>query len=397
MFFLFGSIVMYISVRNIVAEDLQNRLYQDKANFFSQLNNSSLQEFSSDFFLIEKYPKLVLDSFSDTVQIIDQKYVLYRKLQFSYFEDNQNYRISILKLQSQSDLLITKIVIMNVGFAMLFFLIVFFVNRQSIRNALKVFYSTIKKLEYFEINNNKHLELDVAEVEEIKKLNFVFEKMSNQIRKDFEVQKEYTENVAHELQTPLAIISSKADELMQSDNLKKEQMEQLALLLETTNRLSKINQSLIFLTKIDNRFYTKSSSILLNQLIKEQLVFFEAAIEEKSLELNLDIDHPTHIHMNPYLAETLVVNLLKNAIVHNNNKGELIINLIDNKLMIANSGNALTFHKSDIFKRFIRSEHDKKSLGIGLSIVQRICILYGFHISYEFHKNHIFTLNFSNK
>ena len=69
--------------------------------------------------------------------------------------------------------------------------------------------------------------------------------MSEQIYKDFQSQKEYNENISHELQTPLAIISSKVDELMQGDNLKQDQMEQLALLLETTNRLSKINQALI--------------------------------------------------------------------------------------------------------------------------------------------------------
>ena len=140
----------------------------------------------------------------------------------------------------------------------------FFVNRHSIKSALGVFYSTIRKLEDFEVNQTTTLSLDTAEIEEVKKLNQVFEKMSAQIRQDFISQKEYTENVSHELQTPLAIISSKADELMQADNLSKEQMEQLALLMETTNRLSKINQALIFLTKIDNRFYTEVSTSAIN-------------------------------------------------------------------------------------------------------------------------------------
>jgi signal transduction histidine kinase len=259
-----------------------------------------------------------------------------------------------------------------------------------------VFYSTINKLEDFQVNKAQELTLDAAEVDEVKKLNAVFEKMSEQIRKDFEAQKEYTENVAHELQTPLAIISSKADELMQADNLTKEQLEQLALLLETTNRLSKINQSLIFLTKIDNRFYTEGITFSLNELIKEKLVLFETAIEDKNLKLALDLKDATHIYMDPYLAETLVVNLLKNAIVHNEKGGELSIKLANQCLIITNSGTALTFSESDIFKRFSRSEHSKKSLGIGLSIVKRICELYGFNIEYRFQENHIFAIKFSN-
>ena len=394
MFFLVGSIVMYFSVRNIVAEDLDNRLLEQKSEFLNKASQDRLEDLASEVIFIEKSQETLGYSYSDTVLIVDEQYMLYRKLEFRYLKDEQYYKISILQLQSQSDLLIMKIVIMNVGFAMLFFLIVFFVNRQSIRNALKVFYSTINKLEEFPLNQAQELDLDTAEVEEVKKLNSVFEEMSKQIRKDFEAQKEYTENVAHELQTPLAIISSKVDELMQAENLTKEQMEQLALLLETTNRLSKINQSLIFLTKIDNRFYTEGSTFSLNELIKEKLVLFETVIEEKNLKLALNLKDEIQIYMDPYLAETLVMNLLKNAIVHNEERGEISVKLENNCLIITNSGAALSFSETDIFKRFSRSEYNKKSLGIGLSIVQRICELYGFNIEYQFQKNHIFTLKF---
>jgi len=125
-------------------------------------------------------------------------------------------------------------------------------------------------------------------------------------------------------------------------------------------------------------------------------VLFETAIEDKSLKLALDLKDETHIYMDPYLAETLVVNLLKNAIVHNEKGGEISIKLENKCLIIANSGIALAFPETDIFKRFIRSEYNKKSLGIGLSIVQRICELYGFNIEYQFQENHIFTIKFLN-
>ena len=105
-------------------------------------------------------------------------------MQFSCIEEEVNYRVNILQSQSQSDILIIKLVIVNIGFAMLFFLIVFYVNRHSIRSALKVFYSTINKLEGFQLNKPAPLKLDNAEVYEIKKLNNVFEKMSTQIKND---------------------------------------------------------------------------------------------------------------------------------------------------------------------------------------------------------------------
>ena len=393
-FFLLGSVAMYFSVRNIIAEDLQSRLLQQQKEFFNNADKNKISDLTSKLVFIQITDKKIEYSFSDTVLIVNDSYILYRKLQFSYLLDKQYYNVSILQNQSQSDSLIKKIVIMNVGFAMLFFLIMFFVNRHSIKSALSVFYSTIRKLEDFELSKLQTLSLETAEVQEVKKLNEVFEKMATQIYNDFEAQKEYTENVSHELQTPLAIISSKADELMQADNLSKEQMEQLALLLETTNRLSKINQALIFLTKIDNRFYNQGISFSLNNLIKEKLQLFDAAIQEKDLILDLDLLEITHVYMNPYLAETLIINLIKNAIIHNISGGVLRVHLSDNILIISNSGSPLSFSKNDIFKRFVRSENSKKNLGIGLSIVQRICELYTFKIAYSYFSEHQFKIIF---
>ena len=393
-FFLVGSVAVYLSVRNIIAEDLQNRLFQQQKQFFDNADQNKLSDLTSKLVFIQKTDKEIDYSFSDTVLIVNDSYILYRKLDFSYLIDKQYYNVSILNNQSQSDSLIKKIVIMNVGFAMLFFLILFFVNRHSIKSALSVFYSTISKLEDFELSKLQTLSLETAEVQEIKKLNEVFQEMATQIYNDFEAQKEYTENVSHELQTPLAIISSKVDELMQSDNLSKVQMEQLALLLETTNRLSKINQALIFLTKIDNRFYAQGLSFSLNDLIKEKLQIFDSAVQEKDLKLKLDLLDITYIYMNPYLAETLIINLIKNAIIHNVSGGVLRIHLSNNTLIISNSGSPLSFSENDIFKRFIRSEDSKKNLGIGLSIVQRICELYNFNIAYSYQIEHQFKIIF---
>jgi len=394
LFFLVGSIVMYFSVRNIIAEDLKNRLLQQQNEFIYTAQQNKVTDLISELVFVQATENKLLYSFSDTVLIVNEKYMLYRKLAFSYSQNEQDYKVSILLSQSESDMLIMKIAIMNVGFAMLFFLIMFFVNRHSIKSALSVFYSTIRKLEDFEVSQSETLSLDTAEIEEVKKLNQVFEKMSAQIRQDFISQKEYTENVSHELQTPLAIISSKADELMQADNLSKVQMEQLALLLETTNRLSKINQALIFLTKIDNRFYTEGSTFAINDLLKEKLEMFSELIASKNIDVKLDVLETTHVYMDKYLADTMLMNLIKNALLHNEQDGEVSIKLANNTLSISNSGKPLTFPEADIFKRFIRSDHNKKSLGIGLSVVKSICELYGFEINYQFNNKHIFNVNF---
>ena len=394
LFFLVGSIIMYFSVRTIFSSNLNDTLLEKKTNLVKQIEPDNVERFYSNDVFVNKINSDIPSSFSDTVLIESGKYILYRKIDFSYFTSDQYYKISVLEPQKKTDILVSKIVIMNVGLAFIFFLILFFVNRHSVNNTLKIFYRTISKLEQFNLNNNDELHLDSAQLFEIKKMNSVIQKMADTIRKDFELQKEYTENVSHELQTPLAVINSKVDELMQSDNLTKPQMEQLAILMETTNRLSKINQALIFLTKIDNRFYTKGSTFSVNQLLKEQLDLFEESIQQKNIKVTLNLLDTTHIYMDKYLAETMINNLVRNAISHNNDIKEINISIENNCFIISNSGDKLTFPSDKILDRFSKSTTNKKSLGIGLSVVKSICDLYHFELSYSQDNFHTFIIKF---
>jgi len=394
-FFLFGSVFMYYAVRVILAEDLSSRLYQMQNNFIENLNeDNDIDLLKNKHVLINKTDKNNITSFSDTVLIEYDQYVLYRKIRFYHSFNNSNYKIEILQSQAQTDLLIWRIVILNVALAMSFFLIIFFLNHLSVKRGLRIFYKTVSKLENYNIGKPELISFENSEIDELNKLTDVFKKMTLKISYDYKEQKEYTENVSHEIQTPLAIISAKADELLQSENLKKTELEQLEIIMNTTTRLAKINQALILLTKIDNRFYTNEESIPLLKLIDEKLNFFKDLLSEKKVKVKLDIDSSYTLLMNSYLADTLFLNLIKNAIMHNIVNGEIIIKLDSSTLSIINSGQKLNI-TGDIFKRFIRSEN-KDSLGIGLSIVKKICGYYSIPISYNFNNLHEFLMNLEN-
>jgi signal transduction histidine kinase len=390
-FFLFGSVFMYYAVRVILAEDLSSRLYQMQNDFIENLNEyNDINLLKSKHVLIYKTDRDNISSFSDTVLIENDQYVLYRKIRFYHSFNNSNYKIEILQSQAQTDLLIWRIVILNVALAMSFFLIIFFLNHLSVKRGLRIFYKTVRKLENYNIGKPELIFFENSEIDELNKLTDIFKKMTQKISNDYKEQKEYTENVSHEIQTPLAIISAKADALLQSENLKKTELEQLEIIMNTTTRLAKINQALILLTKIDNKFYTNEESIPLLKLINEKLNFFKDLLSEKKIEVKLDIDSSYNLQMHSYLADTLFLNLIKNAIMHNIVNGEIIIKLDSTILLIINTGQKLNI-TGDIFKRFIRSEN-KDSLGIGLSIVKKICGYYSIPISYNFNKNHEFTL-----
>lgn len=360
-------------------------------DFIENLNEyNDINLLKSKHVLIYKTDRDNISSFSDTVLIENDQYVLYRKIRFYHSFNNSNYKIEILQSQAQTDLLIWRIVILNVALAMSFFLIIFFLNHLSVKRGLRIFYKTLRKLENYNIGKPELIFFENSEIDELNKLTDIFKKMTLKISNDYKEQKEYTENVSHEIQTPLAIISAKADTLLQSENLKKTELEQLEIIMNTTTRLAKINQALILLTKIDNKFYTNEESIPLLKLINEKLNFFKDLLSEKKIEVQLDIDSSYNLQMHSYLADTLFLNLIKNAIMHNIVNGEIIIKLDSTILLIINTGQKLNI-TGDIFKRFIRSEN-KDSLGIGLSIVKKICGYYSIPISYNFNKNHEFTL-----
>ena len=136
---------------------------------------------------------------------------------------------------------------------------------------MRIFYKTVSKLENYNTGQPEIISFENTEIDELNKLTEIFEKMSSKISADFKEQKEYTENVSHEIQTPLAIISSQADELLQSENLKKNEMEKLEIIMNTTSRLAKINQALILLTKIENKSYYEKSSFSIYQIINEKI------------------------------------------------------------------------------------------------------------------------------
>lgn len=392
-FFLFGSVFMYFSVRVILADDLSARLLQMQEDFIENTKSANdINTLSNKNIFIQESPNNNEPSLSDTVLIENGNYVLYRKINFFHIYKNQNYTIEILQSQAQTDLLVWRIVILNVALAMSFFLIIFFLNQISVRRGLRIFYKTVSKLENYNISNPELISFENSEIDELNKLTEIFKKMSSKISADFNEQKEYTENVSHEIQTPLAIISAKADELLQSENLKKNEMEQLETIMNTTSRLARINQALILLTKIDNKFYAETTSCIVLKLLNEKIEFYSHLIIEKGIEVEIDVDDKFEISMNAYLADTLFLNLIKNSIMHNIIDGKIQIHFDGQSLHIRNSGPELDI-KGNIFKRFVRSSN-KDSLGIGLSIVKRICDLYLINITYNYINQHHFILNF---
>lgn len=396
-FFLFGSLGGYYFIRYAVNKMFNNELLEAKRQV-ELLDHAALTYADVQ---VDTLQTTWLDTdyvFSDTIIQSNKgaNYEFYRKLSFYKQADDKILRVSIIRSSSPSDLMVMKFTLMLTVFPVLFFLILYLVNRASTKYSLSVFYDTINKLKSFDVNKDNRLDLMTSDVDEFEQLNEVFNAMEKKIKEDYERLKEYTGNTSHELQTPIAIISAKLDELIQADNLNEEQVKSIAGLMETTQRLSNINQALIFLAKLDNRVFAHEEEISVNSIIRQQLKNLEPMIEEGDLKVELMSQEQLQVKMNPSLAHTLLQNLLKNAIRHNISKGYIKVLITNKELIIANSGQLTTFEPDKMFGRFQKNSQHPQSLGIGLSIVKRICDISNIQIKYEHNSSiHQFVLKFN--
>jgi signal transduction histidine kinase len=126
--------------------------------------------------------------------------------------------------------------------------------------------------------------------------------------------------------------------------------------------------------------------------VKNEIQELAEWISEKSLVIDNRIND-LHINMNPQLADTLISNLVINAIRHSEPHDHILLQSEKNIFIISNPGRS-ALDKDRIFNRFWKTEHSDGT-GLGLAIVKRICDRYGFTLSYEFKGgDHFFTISF---
>jgi len=259
-------------------------------------------------------------------------------------------------------------------------------NTQIVKNIWKPFYQNLDKLKNFSIQDQNPIELEPSNVEEFIELNDSIKSLTSKLRSDFNNLKEFSENASHEMQTPLAIMQSKVELLLQSSKLTKDQINLLQSIYQSGQKLSKLNKTLLLLAKVENQQFSTKEDVSLKSLIEKQLEHYEDFILSKNIEVNTDLSD-NNIQTNTLLADTLISNLISNAIKHNIQNGNINITYFRDILIFSNSGNELKQDPEILFNRFKKASTLKDSLGLGLAIVKKICEANGWQISYSYQEN----------
>lgn len=296
----------------------------------------------------------------------------------------------------------TKDLFRTLGFQYLLFFVIIITGLLALQRILsqrlwKPFYNSLNEMENFKLEKGKVPDFDQSTTTEFVRLNYNLSKLMQDNITSYNQQKEFTENASHELQTPLAIFQSQLDLLLQDSSLNEPQMHVIESLYDVSSRLTRLNKNLLLLSRIDNSQFKETITIDFSQFLEHQLIYFKELASNNGITLSADIQNPLMITANKILLESLINNLISNAIRHNYSGGLINIEVKDNTFQISNSGDKSSLNKEKVFRRFSRTSEERKGNGLGLSIVNQICKLHGWIVGYDYKDDlHCFNVIFHN-
>jgi signal transduction histidine kinase len=310
-----------------------------------------------------------------------QKYIEYRTI--SKINGNY-YLITVRQSVVENKELLMTIVISLLSILLLTFTLAYFLSKKMTELLWSDFEFNLIQIENFNFHQQHKLILKDTGVEEFDRLNKVVIKLTDKLKKDYHNLKEFSENASHELQTPLAVISTNLEEVLQED-LPKNTSKKVYSTYQAIKKLSKINQGLLLLTKIDNKQFTKSKDISFADMLNKKIEELMPLAESKQITIKTNITNDLKVNANRQLIDILLSNLLSNAIIHNITNGYIKITLQNENLTICNSGKLTGLDNKTIFRRF--TKRDSESSGLGLAIAKQICKTSKLDIDYKFTQN----------
>lgn len=319
----------------------------------------------------------------------------FRKMESVFASNGRYYELTIIASLLNSEELLATILVDILVFSIILFGLIFMLNRVLLRKLWNPFYETILKVKQYKLDNDTQLELLPTNIIEFKDLNDSVDELIQNNRKVYISQKQFIENASHEMQTPLGIIQNKVYMLMEEPTLTNSQATIIDDITEHVERLSRLNKTLLLLSKIENKQFAENEPIQITQFIESCCEDFTDLIEFKQLNLKVEKNASPVMNMNVDLARILFSNIIKNAINHNIHDGFITISIETNQVIIVNSGKELTVKPETLFERFNKKSDSSHSNGLGLAIAKTICDLYGFSIVYSYKENtHTITILF---
>ncbi|MFI5453612.1 sensor histidine kinase [Pedobacter sp. UC225_61] len=306
--------------------------------------------------------------------------------------NGKKFVVTITKSRVESEDLVRIILIITLGITCFLLISLMLINRFVLNRLWKPFYTLLNQMKAYEVSGMGKINRVPTKIDEFNELNDSATAMAARVQQDYKELKSFTDNASHEMMTPLAVINSKLDSLLQTESFTKQQGALLEDIYQAVGRLSRLNQSLLLLAKIENNLIPDLQDIDMKELLENKIRQFQELFEKDELKIIQQLEN-CQLKMSRYLADILINNLFSNAVRHNHTGGSIEVILQKNSLQIINTGQDTSLNHQ-LFERFSKSA-PSEGLGLGLAISKQICALYGFALLYDYHnEKHLFTIHF---
>lgn len=268
-------------------------------------------------------------------------------------------------------------------YAVLLFTIIL-INVWVFYRNMRPLYILLHWLDKYTIGKQNEPLQNPTKVSEFGKLNDAAIRYAERSERMFQQQKQFIGNASHEMQTPLAICQNRLEMMMEDENLSESQLEELMKTHQTLEHITKLNKSLLLLSKIENGQFTDTKCVEVNSLLKQYLEDYKEVYAYRGISVKIEEKDIFCLTVNETLAVVLFTNLLKNAFVHNVEGGHIRIIITAHNVTFCNTGTENSLDTRRIFERFYQGKKKEGSTGLGLAIVDTICKMQGMQILYYY-------------
>jgi signal transduction histidine kinase len=397
------GILILVSINHISVNHIQQRLLQKKSRLVANLssleiNDLLMQKTFTDYNLlreeyiilkeIKKEEKPIKQKFSQEQRSIEGNQEEFQILITDFTYEGKSYRLELGETMSTLAALERTISVFTFGILIAAVILTLITDLAFTQFLLAPFYRIIdQKLNKVNDPINFNYQPVKTTTDDFRILDRSISVLMNKIATLFLTEKEFIANVSHELLTPISVLSTRLENLLNDEQLSQEGENKLFASLKTLNRLKAIINSLLLISKVENNQYNKPDIISVKHTVDEVYEELEHRLLMMKLKISIDLPDDHTFTGNRSLFHTLLMNLVNNAIKYNVPSGSVRIYSDQHDegytLIIADTGIGMDAEIVEhAFIRFEKLQSDKEdSHGLGLAIVRSIAAFHDIRVS----------------
>ncbi len=201
-----------------------------------------------------------------------------------------------------------------------------------------------------------------------------FDETLGRLRAALSREKLFTSDVSHELRTPLMVLATSCELLLEYPNLDERSRKQVQRISKATVGMNQLVETFLMLARTEGKNAPQGQYASLSQVAGELIEVWREQIEEKGLRFIYEQAGDSDSLYNAPLLKSVMGNLLRNA-WHYTDHGFIRLTLNSHGFSVEDSGIGIPPEKQQaMFQPFVRGDEQRgEGLGLGLSLVQRIC------------------------